>query len=57
MKYQLKFDEYILFLALHLYIRAEGNPEAVASVDPQLVHNVIPDTVFKLKNYSEKEWL
>jgi len=57
MKYQLKFDEYILFLALHLYIRAEGNPEAMSSADPQSVHNVIPDTVFKLKNYSEKEWL
>jgi hypothetical protein len=57
MKYQLKFDEYLLFLAMHLYIHAEGNPQAVTPDCAPLVHRVIPDTVFKLKNYSEKEWL
>lgn len=57
MKYQLKFDEYVLFLAMFLYINAEGKPEAVTPVDAPLVHRVIPDTVFKLKNFSEREWL
>lgn len=56
MKYQLKFDEYILFLAMHFYIHAEGRPQAVSEADAYLVHRVIPETVFKLKNYSEKEW-
>lgn len=30
MKYQLKFDEYILFLAMHFYINAEGKPEDIS---------------------------
>lgn len=56
MKYQLTFDEYILFLAMHFYINAEGKPQNITEEDVELVHKVIPDTVFKLKNYSEKEW-
>lgn len=56
MKYQLSFDEYILFLAMHLYINASGKPENISEEDAYLVHKVIPDTVFKIKNYSEKDW-
>jgi hypothetical protein len=56
MKYQLKFDEYILFLAMHFYISAEGRPQDISEEQAYLVHRVIPETVFKLKNYSEKEW-
>jgi hypothetical protein len=56
MKYQLKFDEYILFLAMHFYISVEGRPQDISEEQAYLVHRVIPETVFKLKNYSEKEW-
>lgn len=57
MKYQLTYDEYLLFLAMLVYIRAEGKIEDTGREDPEVVHKVIPETVFKLKNYSEQEWL
>lgn len=52
MKYQLTFDEYLLFLAMLLYIKAEGILKNAKNSSPSLVHKVIPDTVFKLKNYT-----
>ena len=57
MKYQLTFDEYLLFLAMIIYITIDGKVDNKKDVDPDIVHRVIPPTVFKLKNYSENEWL
>jgi hypothetical protein len=57
MKYQLAFDEYLLFLALRIFIDADGNTQAADNAQPEVVHAVIPETIFKLKNYSEQEWL
>ena len=57
MKYQLSFDEYLLFLAMLLYITADGRIEEAKQIDPDIVHRVIPDTICKLKNYSDEEWL
>lgn len=55
MKYQLSFDEYLLFLAMLIYIEFDGNiPE---EIDESFVGRLIPDTIFKLKNYSEEQWL
>lgn len=53
MKYQLTFDEYLLFLALRAFINAEGHVEQAIHSPPEIVHSVIPDNIFKLKNYSE----
>lgn len=57
MKYQLSFDEYLLFLAMLMYITADGKIAEIKNIDPDIVHRVIPDTIYKLKNYSEEEWL
>jgi hypothetical protein len=55
MKYQLSFDEYLLFLAMMIYIEYEG--EVPEKLDASHVIRLIPDTIFKLKNYSEDQWL
>lgn len=52
MKYQLTFDEYLLFLAMRIFIDANGDFEAAAHPSPEVVHAVIPETIFKLKNLS-----
>lgn len=52
MKYQLSFDEYLLFLAMIIYIEHDG--EIPEEVNPKYVNRVIPETIFKLKNYSEE---
>lgn len=57
MKYQLTFDEYLLFLAMLIYIKVDGDLDRKGELGPSIVHKVIPSTVFKLKNYSEEEWL
>ena len=53
MKYQLTFDEYLLFLAMIIYITLDGKIADKENIDRDIVHQVIPPTVFKLKNYSE----
>ena len=55
MKYQLSFDEYLLFLAMMIYIEFDG--EVPEDSDEAFVHRLIPETIFKLKNYSEQQWL
>jgi hypothetical protein len=57
MKYQLSFDEYLLYLAMLVYITLEGRIEEMKDIPDDIVHKVVPETVFKLKNYSESEWL
>ena len=42
MKYQLTFDEYVLFLSMYFYIYAEGKTENVKPDCAYLVHKVIP---------------
>lgn len=42
MKYQLTFDEYVLFLSMYFYIYAEGKTENVKADCAYLVHKVIP---------------
>jgi hypothetical protein len=54
MKYQLTFDEYLLFLAMRIFIAAEGDQEQAARPPREIVHSVIPENIFKLKNYSEE---
>ena len=55
MKYQLSFDEYLLFLAMMIYIEYDGEfPEEVST---SFIHRLIPETIFKLKNYSEDQWI
>jgi hypothetical protein len=41
MKYQLTFDEYLLFIAMLIFIEAEGqvNPE---QIDPNEIHRIVP---------------
>ena len=51
MKYQLTFDEYLLFTALLIYIETEGKIGKIDEMDISIIHRVIPSTVFKLKNY------
>ena len=55
MKYQLSFDEYLLFLAMLVYIEHDG--EIVEDISTKSVRRIIPETIFKLKNYSEEEWI
>lgn len=55
MKYQLSFDEYLLFLAMLVYIEHDG--EIVEDISTKFVRRIIPETIFKLKNYSEEEWI
>ena len=55
MKYQLSFDEYLLFLAMMIYIEFDG--EVPEDPDEAFVQRLIPETIFKLKNYSEQQWL
>lgn len=57
MKYQLTFDEYLLFLAMRIYIDAEGSLDVATRAPPTVVQAVIPEPIFKLKNLSEEEWL
>ncbi len=56
MKYQLNFEDYLDMAALLIYIEMDGNVQMEA-VEPEIVSRIIPDTIFKLKNYSEQEWL
>jgi hypothetical protein len=56
MKYQLNFEDYLDMAALLIYIEMDGNVQMEA-VDHEIVSRIIPDTIFKLKNYSEQEWL
>jgi hypothetical protein len=56
MKYQLNFDEYLLFTALIIYIELDGEVEK-KNIDPDMVHKIVPETIFKLKNYTESQWL
>ena len=55
MKYQLSFDEYLLFLAMMIYIEFDG--EIPEDPDEVFVNRLIPETIFKLKNYTEQQWL
>ena len=56
MKYQLNFEEYLDMTALLIYIELDGNID-MEKVQPSIINRIIPDTIFKLKNYSEQEWL
>lgn len=56
MKYQLNFNEYLKMIALLIYIEMDGSIYK-EKIDPDIVHRIIPETIFKLKNYSEEEWL
>ena len=38
-----------------IYIEHDG--EVPEQVNPKYVNRVIPETIFKLKNYSEEEWI
>lgn len=50
MKYQLSFDEYLLFLAMMIYIEYDGDiPDEIPT---NFISRLIPETIFKLKNYS-----
>jgi len=40
-----------------VYITVEGRIDEAKDVSEDIVHKVVPETVFKLKNYSEREWL
>lgn len=51
MKYQLNFDEYLDMSALMIYIEYDGDIDPTA-IDPAIIHRIIPETIFKLKNYS-----
>lgn len=43
-------------IALLIYMETDGNIDK-EKIDPDIVHRIIPETIFKLKNYSEEEWL
>lgn len=49
-KYQLSYDEYLLFLAMYIYIHLDGDIIRLKEIDLHVVHKVIPDRVFKLKD-------
>lgn len=51
MKYQLNFEEYLIFTALLIYIEQDGEID-MQKIDPQIIHTIIPETIFKLKNYT-----
>lgn len=42
--------------ALLIYIELDGDID-LDRVESSIVHRIIPETIFKLKNYSEQEWL
>ena len=58
MKYQLTFDEYLLFTAMLIYIEKDGNVSKLGEegsnndIDSDIIHRIIPETIFKLKNYT-----
>lgn len=56
MKYQLNFEEYLIFTSLLIYVEQDGDID-MQKIDPEIIHTIIPETIFKLKNYTEEEWL
>lgn len=39
------------------YIITDGSIRKMEQLDSRIVHKIIPDNLFKLKNYTEDEWL
>lgn len=55
MKYNLSFEDYLLFLAALIYIEYDGQvPE---QTEASYVARVIPEKIFKIKNEPEEYWL
>lgn len=55
MKYNLAFEDYLLFLAIRIFIEYDG--EVPEQTDITYVSKIIPDKIYKIKNESEQYWL